>query len=73
MNWKCPHCQADSSNIRFSEKGFMIYKLNVEGGNLTYEQDEFAGDGGTFFCFKCNRNLDLTDDDVIEILAKELK
>ena len=69
---KCPHCKNKLTEIGQAEKGEMDYELSLTvKGKLSSEQDEFCGNGETyFFCRDCGGKLELTEAEVIKILKE---
>ena len=70
----CPHCKKNlkENGIGFSETGEITHLVDFDEreGHLTYEYDEFFGDGneGEYYCRNCGESLDFSYEKIIEIL-----
>ena len=57
-----------------AEEGTQFFNVNLQHGNLNYETDEFQNSGeGLFYCRNCGNELDISSDEVIEILELKKK
>lgn len=71
---ECPYCKEDllENGIGWIETGSQFCTVSLDKSSLSYDEDEFQGDGeGTFSCRGCGEELDYSEDKVIEILEME--
>ena len=67
----CPVCKADlvEEGIGFSEHGEQTWIVKLRKNKLHYVEDDFFESGETeFYCVNCAATLDLTKEEVLEIL-----
>lgn len=64
----CPRCQVElKDNIGYISGGRIFYRLYMDGEFLRYEFCE-ANDIDEFYCKNCMEVLDITEEDVKNIL-----